>query len=182
MEEGAELRDRAAQRLHTLTDHLRDTAYPSRLPGGPLAHQAQASTSGAALAAGHRAKSSYDRCGCRCAVAYISSWLPFLHFCTEQVPIFYPYPNCPATSKAGADSWRPFCACDVGSRVSACQHYSLWRRIHGEVSRDSAIWSASDSLQGARLEEVLYSKAQADGIAKVSQAVGFVDVVLACCR
>lgn len=53
------------------------------------------------------------------------------------------------------------------SYASATGKPSSYARIHGEVSRAPAKWRNVDELGGQRLEDVLYHKAEGEGIAKV---------------
>ena len=48
---------------------------------------------------------------------------------------------------------------------------SSYARVHGEVSRQQASWRDIESVARDTLQEVLYQKADADGIARVGPAI-----------
>lgn len=69
-----------------------------------------------------------------------------------------------AESSATADLARqPTAASATGGATT-----SSYARIHGEVSRQPAVWRSIPSVARETLQEVLYQKADADGIARVS--------------
>ena len=45
--------------------------------------------------------------------------------------------------------------------------YSSFCRVHGEVSREPAVWEPIPAVHQEALREVKYAKAQGEGIAKV---------------
>lgn len=51
--------------------------------------------------------------------------------------------------------------------ASATGQPTKYARIHGEVKRTPAVWKKAE-VPGAELEDVLYEKAEGEGIAKVS--------------
>jgi len=54
-----------------------------------------------------------------------------------------------------------------GTAVETTQPSSSYQRVHGNVSREQAVWDPV-SLEGVTLEDVLYTKASGEGIAKIS--------------
>ena len=48
---------------------------------------------------------------------------------------------------------------------------SSYAKVHGEVSRDTAIWTQIPAVQRSTLQEVIYEKAIQEGIAKVTSAL-----------